>query len=108
MAAGPQTGGSGGAQGAAVRAWGCELIDTSPHARVQEKRLLSPRATLSTRARDCSRSSVSFFISSRMTPQLSELLRGLPHGIVLENVQGDLAFLVPARLPARCRATGRS
>jgi hypothetical protein len=46
-----------------------------------------------------------FFISQRMTDMLRETLRGLPHGVLLEDVRGDLSFVVPSRLPLRSRPT---
>ena len=40
-------------------------------------------------------------ISSTRNPSLIRLLRGMPHGIVLENADGNLAVLTPASLPVR-------
>lgn len=43
------------------------------------------------------------FISNRRDPLLGELLKGIPHSVVLENAAGELAVMVPAQLPVRMK-----
>ena len=48
-----------------------------------------------------SSSHAGMFISARRTDALNALLRGIPHGILLENLDGELSVLTPASLPFR-------
>jgi hypothetical protein len=43
------------------------------------------------------------FLSNNRDPMLLGLLDGIPHSLMLENLDGDLAILVPASLPRRLR-----
>lgn len=44
------------------------------------------------------------FVSNNRGGMMDKMLRGIPHAVVLENVDGDLATLVPAILPTCVRA----
>ena len=50
-----------------------------------------------------------YFISSSLRDNMiMKILEGLPHGLVLENLDGDVAVLVPATLPRRLKHFGES
>lgn len=44
---------------------------------------------------------IGMFVSNRRYENISRLIRGLPHSIVLENIEGELGWLVRTR--ARCQ-----
>jgi hypothetical protein len=48
------------------------------------------------------------FISDRRGGRLESVLSGLPHGVLLESMDGELALIVPASLPYRVKCSGRS
>jgi len=48
-----------------------------------------------------SSSHAGLFISARRNPALNGLLRGIPHGILLEGIDGEMSVLTPASLPFR-------
>ncbi len=69
-----------------------------------------PRLQLVLQARTCpdgtvrlqSASHAGMYVSDAAAQhRLSALLQGLPHGVLLESLEGDLAVLTPACLPAR-------
>jgi hypothetical protein len=69
-----------------------------------------PRLQLTLQARTCpdgilrlqSASHAGMYVSDAAAQRrLSALLQGLPHGVLLESLEGDLAVLTPACLPAR-------
>ena len=50
-----------------------------------------------------------YFISSSLRDNMiAKILEGLPHALVLENLDGDVAVLVPATLPRRLKHAGES
>ena len=50
-----------------------------------------------------------YFISSSLKDSMiMKILDGLPHALVLENLDGDVAVLVPATLPRRLKHAGES
>ena len=44
---------------------------------------------------------VGMFISEQSSPSLNKITEGIPHGILLESHEGDLALMVPAVIPRR-------
>ena len=49
-----------------------------------------------------------YFISANKDAMILKILEGLPHSLVLENLDGDVAVLVPATLPRRLKHTAES
>jgi hypothetical protein len=48
---------------------------------------------------------VGMYLSLKWTPTADKLFASLPHGLILENIDGEMAVMVPATLPQRVKYT---
>ena len=55
-----------------------------------------------------SRDHFGFFVSNNREAMIGKILDGIPHSIVLENLDGDVSILVPATLPRRLKHQAES